>query len=382
MKRYLLLLLVLVNILSLAVVSADSNNIRKITLDEAQKIALENNIKYRLQDSYISDALDNYYDTQDANDKMSGLPSSGMMSYFNKTITPEISLDSAVNSVKLSRFEKEDIKRLSDYNVKIAFLNIKKAQLELENKKNDTGSKLKDFETAKLKLDLGLITKNALKQFEKAYNDSIKDQQNTYEELKNKYQTLNRYLGRAIDDYNIEIIYDLNKLTIDDISLDQIREANIKNNKIYYSLEQSVTLAKRKYDLTKERYEHFEKLGVQNSRQDMLDAYSDAERDYDNARKSFEDATKDLDISLSSTYNALKNTADAADRLERDINDFKDELSTLKIKYDLRLIAKNDYDNQIIALATMQNSLNSLLADVEMQYAGLMLYVDDNTTTN
>lgn len=382
MKRYLLLLLVLVNILSLAVVSADSNNIRKITLDEAQKIALENNIKYQLQDSYISDALDNYYDTQDANDKMSGLPSSGMMGYFNKTITPEISLDSAVNSVKLSRFEKEDIKRLSDYNVKIAFLNIKKAHLELENKKNDTGSKLKDFETAKLKLDLGLITKNALKQFEKAYNDSIKDQQNTYEELKNKYQTLNRYLGRAIDDYNIEIIYDLNKLTIDDISLDQIREANIKNNKIYYSLEQSVTLAKRKYDLTKERYEHFEKLGVQNSRQDMLDAYSDAERDYDNARKSFEDATKDLDISLSSTYNVLKNTADAADRLERDINDFKDELSTLKIKYDLRLIAKNDYDNQIIALTTMQNSLNSLLADVEMQYAGLMLYVDDSTTTN
>lgn len=381
MKKYLILLLVLVNILSVTVVSADSSQIRRMTLEEAQKIALQNNIKYQLQDSYISDALQNYYDTQDANDKMSSRPTSGMMNYFNRTITPEISSDSAANSVKLSRFEKEDIKRTSDYNVKVAFLNIKKAQMELENKKNDTSSKLKDFETAKLRADLGYITKDALKQFEKAYNDSIADQQVTYEDLKNKYQTLNRYLGRAVDDYNIEIVYDLNKISIDNISLDQIRETNIKNNKSFYSAEQSVALAKRKYDLTKERYEHFEKLGVQNSRQSMLDAYSDAERDYENAKKSFEDATKDLDISLNSTYNSLTNTVDAADRLERDINDFKDELSKLKIKYDLGLVAKNDYDKQLTALETMQNSFNSLLANVDIQYSSLMLYVD-NTATN
>ena len=112
----------------------------------------------------------------------------------------------------------------------------------------------------------------------------------------------------------------------------------------------------------------------------MLDAYNDAERDYENARKSFEDATKDLDISLNSNYNALKNAVDAAARLERDINDFKDELAKLKIKYDNDWIPKNDYENQLISLDTMQNNLTSLLADVDMQYTSLMLYADDTTT--
>lgn len=378
MKRYLILLLVLVNVLSITAVSADSNTIRRITLEEAQAIALQNNIKYQLQDSYISDALQSYYDTQDSNDKMSRVPSSGMLSYFNRTITPEIALDSAANSVRLSRFEKVDIKRMSDFNVKTAFLNIKKAHLALENKKIDTSIKLKDFETAKLKLELGYITNDMLKQFEKAYKDSAAAQQVAYEDLKSKYQTLNRYLGRTIDDYNIEVVYDLSKINIDDIDLDEIRKANIKNNKSFYSLEQNLTLVKRKYDLTKERYEHFEKLGVQNGRQDMLDAYSDAERDYENAKKSFEDATKDLDISLNSAYNALVNTVDAADRLERDIKDFKEELSKLKIKYDLGLVPKNDYDTQATTLNTMENSLKSLFADIDMQYSSLMLYVEDS----
>ena len=380
MKRFLIFLVALTTIFSAIGVSADTSTVRMLTLEEAQKIALENSIKYQLQDSYINDALQNYYDIQDANDKASGRPSSGMMNYFNKTITPEISLESAANSVRLSRFEKEDIKRASDYNVKIAFLNIKKAHLKLINNENDTKTKLKDLETAKLKYNFELITKNELNQFEKAYNDSIANQKVANEDLKTKYQTLNRYLGRAIDDYNIQIIYEINKISLDDIDLDKIREANIKNNKSFYTLEQNLKLAQRKYDLTKERYEHFEKLGVQNSRQDMLDAYNDAERDYENARKSFEDATKDLDISLNSNYNALKNAVDAAARLERDINDFKDELAKLKLKYDLGSIPKNDYENQLISLDTMQNNLTSLLADVDMQYTSLMLYADDTTT--
>ena len=378
MKRYLLLLLVAVNILSIVTVSADSSQIRRLTLEEAQKMALENNLQYQLQDSYISDALDNYYNVQDSNSKSARIPSSGFLSYFNRTITPEITLESAANSVRLARFEKQNIKRTSDYNVKIAFLNIKKAQLALENKKNDVEAKLKDYENAKLKAELGYITDDTLKTFEKAYSNSKKDLDTAFEDLKSKFQTLNRYLGRAIDDYNLEIVYDLRKISIDDIDLDKIREANIKNNKNFYTLEQNLALAKRKYDLTKEGYEHFEKLGVQNSRDDMLDAYYDAERDYESAKKSFEDATKDLDISIKSTYNSLVNIDNSIKKLERDIEDFKKELSKMELKLELGLISKNDYDNQLISLKTMQNSLTSLLADLDMQYSSLMLYVDED----
>lgn len=375
MKRFIILLITVTIFFSVTGVYADSGMIRVLTLEEAKQMALENSIKYQLQDSYISDALDNYYDVQDANDKMNLIPSSGMMNYFNRTITPEVSIESAANSVKLSRFEKNDIKRASDYNVEMAFINIKKAQMELETKKNEASIKLIEHKDAKLEFDLGLLRENELKEYRNAYNDAAADQQVAFTDLKSQYQTLNRYLGRAIDDYNIEIAYDLFKPEISSINLEEIRAANLKNNVTYYTLQQNAALAKRKYDLTKERYEHFEKLGVQNKRQDMLDTYSDAERDYINARQSFEDATKELDISLNSMYNSLKTTADAADRLERDISIFKDELNLLKKSYENGFVSKNDYIKQQTALKTMQNSLNSLLADLNKQYISMMLYI-------
>lgn len=383
MKKYFVLLLVLVNVLTAIPIAADSTQVRFMTLEEAQKIALDNNIKYQLQDSYISDKLEDYYDTQDANEKTAGVPSTGFMSYFNKTITPEISVDSAANAVQLSRFEKKDIKRVSDYNVKIAVLNVKKARLTLENKKNDTANKLKELEVARIKHQIGYITNNELKQFEKAYSDSVKDQLAANEDLYSRIQTLNRYLGRAITDYNIEVVYSPIKVSFDTLSLDALREDNIKNNKEFYSLEQNLKLAKRKYDLTKERYEHFEKLGVQNSKQQMLDAYTDAERDYENAKKSFEDATKDLDISLNTAYNKLKNSIDAIDRLERDMADAKEDFEILKLRYDLGAdVSKMELDKQELAMKTMENELTSLLADADAQYSNLMLYTSDTNVAS
>ncbi len=358
---------------------ADETPILRLTLEEAQKMALDNNIKFRLQDSYISDALDKYYDVQDQNKKLSQVPASSFMDYFNRTITPEISEDSAANEVKVSRFEKEELKIISNYNVKVTFLNIKKAQSVLKNKENDTANKLKDLEVAKIKHQLGYITSDGLKDVEKAYSDSTKDQVTALEDLHKEVQTLNKYIGRPLTDYNIDIVYDLVKVDVENLNLDTVRAANIKNNKSFYALEESLQLAKRRYDLTKERYEHFEKLKVDRDRQDRLDAFADAERDYETAKVAFEDATKDLDLNLNATYNSLKNTYESVNRLERDIKDTKDSLDKLKIKYDLGLVAKNDYAKQELVLKSMQNNLDSLLAATEIQYSSLMLYV--NTTT-
>ena len=299
-----------------------------------------------------------------------------MMNYFYKTINPEISVDSAANSVKLSRLDKIDIKRASDYNVEIAFINIKKAQLELENKKNDAAIKLKDYETAKLKRKLELITESALKTSANAYSDSVAAQMTAFTNLWSQYQNLNKYIGRAIEDYNIEIVYEFVKHSIDEIDIEQIRADNLKNNKSFFSIQQNVALAKRKYDLTKERLEHFEKLNVTNSIDDMRDAFDKAERDYTNARQSFEDATKDLDISLNSSYNAFKNAIESADKLERDINAFENDLDKIKLQYDMGLLAKNDYEKQQTTLKAMQNSMNSLLADIHKQYISIMLYAE------
>ncbi len=48
----------------------------------------------------------------------------------------------------------------------------------------------------------------------------------------------------------------------------------------------------------------------------------------------------------------------------------------MKLQYELGLMSKNDYEKQQTTLSTMQNSLNSLLADINKQYVSLMLYAD------
>jgi outer membrane protein TolC len=77
----------------------------------------------------------------------------------------------------------------------------------------------------------------------------------------------------------------------------------------------------------------------------------------------------------------LKTAAENIDKLNRDIADYKTDLAKTKIKYDLGLISKLDYDKKEVGLSTMENSLNSAIADQNSLYANLMLYVDPTTET-
>lgn len=356
-----------------------STPVIRLTLEEAQAMAIANSVAYQNQDSTISDALQSYYDTADSTYRSTG---SGFMGYFNATITPDVNLDSAANGVKAARLDKENIKRTSDLNVKLSFLKIMKAQYALDDATNNIYLKQKDFDSAKIKCSLGFMTQDELKTYEKAYNDAVSDQDTALKNLHQELQTLNKYIGRNLTDYNIELVMNLATVDINSVDIDKIREANIKNNKSFYTAEQKVEVAKRKYDLTKERYDHFEELGVQNSKQDMLDALSDAERDYNNAKSAFEDSTKDLDMDLNSKYNSLKNSVESIEKLYRDIADYQSDLAKLKIKYDMGLVSKVDYEKQEMGLKTMQNKLNSAIVDQNTLYANLMQYVDPVETAS
>lgn len=376
MKRYLILLLVLVNILSIAPVFADGSEILYISLEDAQARALENNVQYRLQDSEIRDALSDYNDATDARVSKGG----GFMSYFNSTITYDVNVDSAANSVKLSRSEKENIKRTINNDVKTAFISIKKAQYSLEDAKNTVTLKSKDYEVAKIKHELGDLTSSGLKDAEKAYKDALIDQESTQKKLHEAIQSLNRLIGRPLTDYNIEPVITLEIPDIQSINLDKLRENYINNDKNLLVLSQNANLAQRNYDLTQERYDHFIKdMNMKIHREDIEEAYDKAVRDYDKARTTFEDATKELDITLNSSYNSLKDTRESIDRLLRDIQDMGSELQKTKIKYDLGLISKNAYEEAEIGLKTMQNKLQSAIGDYNILYSKLTLYSDNNT---
>lgn len=383
-KRLLSIVLVFVLLGSLPVyadtTAASTAPPLRLTLEEAQKMALENSVTYQSQDSYIRNALDAYDDTVDKTNKKS--ISKNLMTYFSSTINNDISVANAANSVTSARLQKENVRRSSDLNVKNAFLNIKKAQYSLDDAKNNVVLKQKDLDSAKIKCALGYITKDNLKTYEKAYTDAVSDQDTALKNLQQELQTLNKYLGRELTDYNIELVMDLTPVNISDINLDVIREAYIKNSSSIYTVEQKLEIAQRTYELTQERYDNLKQTGTDSFRQDMKDAVTDAERNYNTAKSDYDDVIKKLNIDLDSSYNSLKTSSEAIDKLNRDIADYKKDLAKAAVQYDLGLISKVDYENKEIGLTTMQNKLNSTIADQNMMYANMMLYVDNVETAS
>ncbi|MHB1395100.1 MAG: TolC family protein [Clostridia bacterium] len=382
MKKILIFLLIVINLVTMTSVFADATVIRKLTLEEAQTLALNNNLKFSTQGSYINDAVDDYKDQEDANEKLNNVASTSFFAYFNKPINLDVSLESAANKIKLEKFKKEDLKRVSDYNVKAAFINIKKAQYALEDAKNDIYLKLKDYEVAKIKQQLELITEDNLKQYEKSYKAALTAEESALKKLHEEIQKLNKYIGRELTDYDLELVMNLSPVDINTIDITKIKEDYLKSNDDLYSLSLSTKLAETKYDLTKERYDHFVKdLEVLNSRLDMEKAYDQAERDYNNAKKALDDATKDIDINLNSTYNTLKTASETVDRLIDDVEDTKRSIEIDKIRYNNNhgSISKNDYEKSQKSLDTIQNKLDSAIADMNLLYSSLTMYSDTDT---
>lgn len=368
-------MLCLLILCSSLIVSADSSQQIVMTLEEAQKRALENNLEYKQQDYNISDSLETYYNTAESNDKSYSKATNGFYDYFMKPVNLEASLQSATNNVKAARLKKEIIKRNSDYNVMKAFVNIKKAQYALEDAKNNTGIKSKEYETAKVKYSLDLIKKAELNQAETSYKSASDAETTALNSLQKEFQTLNRYLGRELTDYNLQPVMDLPVVDIAAIDLDALRKDYIEKREDLYSLELKVELSKRKYDITKERYDEFVvRLKVQNSRDEMERAFDDAEREYENARKAFEDATIDLDMSLSTSYDALKSLYDSIVDLKEEIESAKADFEKAKIQYDMALIPKTSLDKAVTELDTLNNKLKASTADLNLQYSSLMMY--------
>lgn len=357
------------------IVFADSDQQIVMTLEEAQKRALENSFEYSRQDDYINDSLQDYYDTADNNDKSYGSASKGFYEYFIKPVTLEASMQSAVNNVKAARLNKLNVKRTSDLNVLKAFINIRKAQCDLENAKKESIIKSEEYEAAKAKYNMGLITKTELRKYLTSSKSASDASTAALRSLQKEMQTLNRYLGRELTDYNLKPVMDLQNIDIASIDIEKLREDYISKSENLYSLELKLSLAKRKYDLTKERHEEFSvRLAVQNSREKMEEALYDAEKEYENARKAFENATIDLDMSLKTSYDALKSLSDSAIDLQEEIEISKAESEKAKTRYDMKLIKKTEMDRVLIETETLNNKLISNLADLNLQYANLMIY--------
>ncbi len=373
--KALALTLCTIMLLSTLTVVGDPGGKTLLTLEEAKAQALKDDTQYKLQESYIQQKLEDYNDLAD--DYTGYSKGSSVAEKAENRINSQISLDSAYNSVELEVFNKNDIKRKSDYDVTTAYYNVMKAKYSLENAKRTMDLAKKDLDIAKIKLEHGLITKSALTQVENAYKSSQTEYNKAVSDLQNDMATLSKNIGGKLDISNVEIDMTIYMPNVAALDLNKIKDYNIKNNSKFFSLKNALDTAKYKSYLTDDSYDSYkeDKVKLSEKIEDEFAAMKyEAKRDYDDAQYQFDEAVKELDISLKSQYSGIITMIETIENLKKSVENTKTTLAQNSIKYNLGLISKNEFENSESALKDMENQLATSIVNLSSQYLALTQY--------
>lgn len=371
-----------VMLLSTFTVVGDPGGKTVLTLEEAKKIALDNDVQFKLQQSYIQQKSDDYDDVYD-------IYSNGPKDNYNTIVERaemevayKLKIENAASAIRQEIFTRNDLKRKSNYDVTVAYYDVMVAKYALEDKERAMQLAKKDVDIAKIKLEHGLITKIALAQVENAYTTSQTEYNKAFSDLQNAMASLSRNIGKNLDVFNDDIDMTLTIPDVKTIDLNKIKEDYMKNCNdprlgMFYSLKEQLDIAEYQQDLTEEKYDYYEKrLPHRSSKiEEALDDMKyKADRDYDNARYQYMEAEKALDVALNSMYTGVNTLAESVRTLQKSVEDTRTTFEQNKIRYELGLISKIEFEKSESALKDLENTLNTTIISLNEQYLNLTQY--------
>ncbi|HYF84143.1 MAG TPA: TolC family protein [Clostridia bacterium] len=375
--KALALTLCTVMLLSTLTVVGDPGGKTVLTLEEAKRIALDNDVQFKLQQSYIQQKSDDYEEVYDDNSKSDNTSYKSVSDRAAAEVGRKMAIENAAFAVRQEVFTRNDLKRLSDYNVTTSYYGVMKANYTLDDKKRAIDTAKKNLDVAKIKFEQGLITKNGLSQIENAYTASQTEYNKAFSELQNSMSTLSRNIGKTLDVFNTEIDMTINTPDVKSLDLNKIKEDYIKNSEGLYLLKESLEIAEYKQDLTQEKYDYYYKRNPSKTRliiKDLNDLLEKANRDYDKAKYKFDEAEKELDVTLNSLYTGINTTLEAIESLQKNVDDTKTTVEQDKIRLELGLISKIAFDNSESDLRDLENKLNTTMISLNDQYLALTQY--------
>lgn len=349
----------------------------KLTLEEAKKIALENDVQFKLQQSYIQQESEDYDDVYEANTKKLSSSYNTIVQRMTAEIAQKINIENAASSVRKAIFKRNDLKRASDYNVTNAFYNVIKAKYALDDAKTDMDLAQKDLDIARIKFDQGLLTKNNLATVENALKNTQTAYNKAFSDLMNEYKDLSKQIGKNLDVFNDEVDMTVAVIDVNTIDLNKIKEDYMKNSQNFYNLKEAYDLYEYKLQLTEDKYDYYSKRLQNNTskiRKDLEDMLYKAQRDFNDAKYSLSEAEKELDVTLNSLYTGVNTTSESIKNLEKSIADTKTTIEENRIKYQLGLISKYDLDKSEASLKALENQLQTTIISLSSQYVSLTQY--------
>lgn len=380
MKRFgkiLTLTLCMIILLSTLTVAGDSGVKTILTLEEAKALALENDVQFKLQQSYINQKTEDYTTMSDNFNANRGVKAGSAAGKAEGRINNQVALENANYAVKQEKFNKEDLKRASNYDVTTAYYDVMKAKYTLENAKRAMELAEKDLEIANIKLAQGMITKNEHSQVENAYKTSKTEYDAAFTSLTDKMKTLSKEIGKDLDVNKDDIDMKISIPDISKIDLEKIKTDNLNNNPAFFSAKKAVDLAKYKQFLVDSEYDdNYDKMKrmTDTARNEFDIMFHDANRDYENAQYQYDEAVKGLDISLSTQYSGITTLVETIANLRKSVADMKITVDNDSLKYKLHLISRIEMDKSESALKDLENTLNTAIVNLNTQYLALTQY--------
>ncbi|HYF82936.1 MAG TPA: TolC family protein [Clostridia bacterium] len=356
---------------------ADAEDDGILTLEEAKALALKNDVQFNLQQSYIQQASESYEEVYDNNTKTDNTNYNSLADRASAAVSRKVSIESAASSSRRAVFERNDLKRASDYNVTEAFYGVIEAKYSLMDAEAEMELKRKDLEIAKIKYGLSIITKNSLSQVESAVTSSQTAYNKTFSELQNSMSKLSKNIGKNLDVFNDKLDMTLNVPDIKSLDLNKIKVDYMKNNSSYYSAKEQYDLAEYKLQLTEEQYDYYYKR-LPNRTSTIVEQFdemlSKAKRDFADAKYSFSEKEKDLDVTLNSQYTSINNLYESYETQKKEIEDTKLTIEQNRIKYQMGLITKAVLESSAASLNKLVNQLNATIINLNTQYMNMTQY--------
>jgi outer membrane protein TolC len=375
--KALALTLCMIMLLSTITVAGDAAAKTVLTLEEAKKLALENDVQFKLQESYILQKSEDYADMSENFNSNRGVKANTAAGKAAGRINNQVALESANYAVKQEKFNKADLKRESDYNVTKAYYDVMKAKYSLDNVARSLELAKKDLDIAKIKVEHGLTTSSALTQVENAYKTSQTAYNTVVSDLQNYMATISKNIGKALDVSTVDVDMTIGMPDISSIDLNKIKEDNLQNNPTFFAIKKGLDLAKYKQFLVDTEYEDTYDRN-QKLNDDIRDEYENmvykADRDYDDSQYQYDEALKGLDIALKTSYSGIITLKDTIDNLRKSVENARVTFTQNKIRFDLGLISKYEFEKSESALKDLENQLNANIINLNMQYVALTQY--------
>lgn len=375
--KALALTLCTIMLLSTFTVAADSKDDNILTLEEAKQIALNNDVQYKLQQSYIQQKSEDYEDIYDIYSRGPRDNYKSIVERAEAEVAYKMNIERAASAIRQEIFLRNDLKRKSNYEVTTAYYDVIKANYTLEDKKRAMDLAKKDVDIAKIQQEQGIITSSTLSQIQNAYASSQADYNKAFAELQNCMAALSKTIGKNLDVFNNKIDMTLTLPDMTELDLNKIKEDYMKKSADFYSLSEALDMAEYQQQLTEDKYTYYEKrLPIRNATietalNNMMDK---ANRDYDNAKYKYSEAEKGLDVTLNNLYTGINTIQESVKTLQKNLEDTRTTVEQNKLKYELGLIARITLEKSEAALKDMENTLNTTIIGLNTQYLALTQY--------